>query len=299
MSRLTADALARVGEDDYDEEDANAVDGYDGSSVDSAAEAGPPARDQVQLVPVDTGDVSDEDDCDEMASSVASEDERMARVYDSSKLDEKVFKLACKLNSARTPISTSAHTTAKFESVEQAARPPSAVPLGHVWYFSYGSNMNVAQLLTRLGPFEEKRLMALDNYSLAFNKKVSLKKSGHGNSSSEQLGFANVVPKQGDTVYGISYLLKPHQLDLMDVFEGVNNGHYYRSTVPCRDVHNGNATVACEVYIATPQAVGEDLLPTAAYMSHLLAGRSLLPPDYLRRLEQQPVAQENKSRSFF
>ena len=301
MSRLTADALAHVGEGDYDDEDANAVDDYEKTSS-SGGEAAPAATGQpestagLDMMVRDEGGAADSSDTHSESESVQSEDERIARTCDSSRLEERVFKLARKLSSLKNATASDTPESPHLAKNTSTSSAPHGQLSDTVWYFSYGSNMNVAQLLTRLGPFIEKKLMALDNHRLTFNKKVSLKRQSSMNATNN-LGFANVEPCAGETVYGIAYLVHTHQVELMDVFEGVSSGHYFRKTVMCRDSRSGQL-VPCEVYFAEPQAIGENLLPTAAYMSHLLAGRSMLPAEYLQMLQKHPVAEEKK-RAYF
>lgn len=160
-----------------------------------------------------------------------------------------------------------------------------------MWYFAYGSNMNVAQLLTRIGAFEEKKLLYLPNYKLAFNKKVSLKPVCRLNSqNTAKCGFANVVESPGDRVYGIAYLVRESQIKKMDVYEGISSGHYFRVTKRCYD--NRDFATDCEVYVACPQACADDLLPTEGYLSHLLGGRGLLPPEYSAMLMNQKTVKK-------
>lgn len=183
----------------------------------------------------------------------------------------------------------SSHRDSNDESIrfdEHGGAP--APPI--LWYFAYGSNMNVAQLLTRIGNFGEKKLMYLPNYKLTFNKKVSMKPRvkhiGRGPDPSK-CGFANVVPQEGERVYGIAYAVHQVQMDSMDIFEGVASGHYVRQTMQCYD--SNDKPVSCEVYIAGPGATDDGLLPTEAYMSHLLGGRALLPQYYSDWLAAQPT----------
>lgn len=163
------------------------------------------------------------------------------------------------------------------------------------WYFAYGSNMNVAQLLTRIGSFTEKKLMFLQDYKLTFNKKVSLK-ARHGRMDNmrgtdpSKLGFANVVPSPGDRVYGIAYSVFESQVQKMDLYEGVNSGHYTREVLVCYD--EAYQAYSCVVYIACPTATSDNLLPSEGYMSHLLGGRGLLPPDYVNMLDNVPRAKK-------
>ena len=50
---------------------------------------------------------------------------------------------------------------------------------------------------------------------------------------------------------------------------------------------DGGATVEAVTYVAVLTAEG--LRPTRAYLGHLLAGKDLLPPDYLQQLSGTPT----------
>jgi len=150
-----------------------------------------------------------------------------------------------------------------------------------LWYFAYGSNMNPARLVDdRLRPrgvTVQQRLPAvLPDWALAFNKPWA-KFNG--------AGAANIVPKAGGRVYGTINLMLPAGLDILDEYEGVATGQYRRQpiTVFGSDGH----PVSTITYIAENVAAGE-LLPHRDYLAHLLAGRDLLPADYIAALERQP-----------
>lgn len=162
-----------------------------------------------------------------------------------------------------------------------------------VWYFAYGSNMNVAQLLTRIGGFREKTLMFLPDHRLVFNKKVSLRPQSRslGGDPTAKCGFANVVPAKGERVYGIAYAVDAFQVEKMDVYEGVGRGHYDRKTMTCYD--SDLRPIPCEVYIACAGATSDGLLPSAGYLSHLLGGRGLLPPAYTEMLLAQETVRRH------
>jgi gamma-glutamylcyclotransferase len=178
----------------------------------------------------------------------------------------------------------------------------------HRWYFAYGSNMNIAKLLMRVQTplVAERRLMVLRNYKLRFEKKAiggvrmavtsSYSRARvfppaatrlHG--PTPGVAYANVSPSASDCVFGIAYLLDSEQLSFLDCYEGVAEGHYRRETLLCVD-NLTHTTVPCVVYVANARWVAspdEDVLPTKSYLNHLLAGRGLLPPDYVAVLEAQ------------
>ena len=62
------------------------------------------------------------------------------------------------------------------------------------WYFAYASNMSRAQMRSRAGGILEERLGRLENYELAFNKKVRGGTAG-----------ANIRPAPGKSVEGVLY----------------------------------------------------------------------------------------------
>ena len=71
--------------------------------------------------------------------------------------------------------------------------------------------------------------------------------------------------------------------DVLDHYEGVAGGHYLRAPLRVFRPAFGDAVEAV-VYLA--QGVADaPLIPPRFYLDHLLAGRDLLPLDYVSRLE--------------
>src|ERR1700688_1432200 len=85
-----------------------------------------------------------------------------------------------------------------------------------VWHFAYGSNMNRAQMLSRVGNILEEHNARLPNFELRFNKKVRGGTAG-----------ANVQPAPGKTVYGVLYKIDENSFRSLDRYEGVPE-HYRR-----------------------------------------------------------------------
>ena len=85
-----------------------------------------------------------------------------------------------------------------------------------VWHFAYGSNMNRAQMLSRVGNIVEEHNAHLPNFELRFNKKVRGGTAG-----------ANVQPAPGKTVYGVLYKIEENAFRSLDRYEGVPE-HYRR-----------------------------------------------------------------------
>ena len=153
---------------------------------------------------------------------------------------------------------------------------------GMIWYFAYGSNMNVSRLVdARLKP---KRVAIgariggrLADWRLTFDKPVGARAGA---------GAGNIVPASGEVVYGTLNAMPPAGLAVLDGYEGVTRGHYERRTVPVVRADTG-AMVEAVTYVAL--MTGEGLKPTREYLGHLLAGRDLLPPDYFERLMATPT----------
>jgi cation transport regulator ChaC len=145
------------------------------------------------------------------------------------------------------------------------------------WYFAYGSNMNRTRLDDdRLKPkgvvLGERVGGRLHGWQLTFDK-VARAPAG--------AGAGNIVVAAGQVVHGTLNAMPAAGFEVLDVWEGVAGGHYERRTVPVVRADNGQVVDAI-TYVAL--RVGPNLKPTREYLAHLLAGRDLLPAEYLERL---------------
>jgi hypothetical protein len=80
-------------------------------------------------------------------------------------------------------------------------------------YFAYGSNLNIFQMMKRVGEWTTSKRAYLEGYKLVFNVK-----------STRWDGFAANIQKTGnnqDRVYGVVYFLKKSKIDVMTNYEGV------------------------------------------------------------------------------
>lgn len=145
------------------------------------------------------------------------------------------------------------------------------------WYFAYGSNMDAGRLATRNVEFAERIAGRLDGWQLTFDK-IAREPAG--------AGAGNIVLRPGAAVHGTLNSLRDEGFAILDRFEGVAGGHYERQIVPVVRADTG-ATVEAITYVALK--VGPGLRPTRAYLGFLLAGRDLLPADYLERLKATPT----------
>ena len=97
------------------------------------------------------------------------------------------------------------------------------------------------------------------------------------------------MPKANSTVFGVAFRITPQQLQQLDSYEGVAHNQYTRVAMEFVECTNEKPTTA-EVYVAHPSTVQEGLLPHERYLSKmLLGGHSLLPAEYLRKLQAHPV----------
>ncbi len=99
-------------------------------------------------------------------------------------------------------------------------------------------------------------------------------------------GAGNIVAAPGGCVHGTLNDVPAAGLEVLDVWEGVANGHYARRVVPVVRADNGQSIEAI-TYVALN--VGEGLKPTREYLDHLLAGRDLLPQKYWEWLKATPT----------
>lgn len=144
------------------------------------------------------------------------------------------------------------------------------------WYFAYASNMSRVQMRSRAGDILEERLGRLENYELAFNKKVRGGTAG-----------ANIRPAPGKSVEGVLYKIPESAFKNLDRFEGAPI-HYRRIQVNVQD-REGRA-VAAQAFIATK--VEKGLRPAAHYLKTILDGAAehALPADYIESIQASAQA---------
>jgi len=140
-----------------------------------------------------------------------------------------------------------------------------------VWHFAYGSNMNRAQMLSRVGNILEEHNAHLPNFQLRFNKKVRGGTAG-----------ANVQPAPGKTVYGVLYKIDETTFRSLDRYEGVPE-HYRR--IEIQVTPDGGSPVPAQVYIASK--IEKGLRPSAQYLKAILdgAGEHRLPAAYIGEIK--------------
>ena len=152
-----------------------------------------------------------------------------------------------------------------------------------LFYFAYGSNMDLNQVEARGLQTVSHQPGRLDGYGLAFNKL---------NTRVEGAAHANIVQRSGDVVEGVLFeLSNPQSIAQMDSYEGVPT-RYRRVIV---DVESKGELTRAWTYIAQPAFVREGLLPTRDYLARLLAGRPFLSESYWMELSRQPCVEDGSS----
>ncbi|HLV93788.1 MAG TPA: gamma-glutamylcyclotransferase family protein [Candidatus Acidoferrales bacterium] len=144
------------------------------------------------------------------------------------------------------------------------------------WYFAYASNMNRAQMRSRAGEILEEKLGRLENYELAFNKKVRGGTAG-----------ANVRPAPGKFVEGVLYKINESAFRNLDRAEGAPV-HYRRIQVTVKD-RDGKDTAA-QAFIAAK--VEKGLRPAGHYLKTILEGATEhgLPAEYIESIKSSAEA---------
>lgn len=137
------------------------------------------------------------------------------------------------------------------------------------FYFSYGSNMSRNRMVKRgLKPFN-RQLAFLDDFKFVINKRSY---------KNPNIGYANVVEKEGSVVEGILYDIKDNDIKLLDRFEGAPS-HYYRKILKLR-LKNGKF-VEGVVYIAQNNWTSDqELKTTQEYKNYILEGKNWISENY-------------------
>lgn len=140
--------------------------------------------------------------------------------------------------------------------------------------FMYGSNLDSERRRSRTpGCNGQFKPAFLPNHELRFNKR--LQKGGVA---------ANVVPHQTRKVRGIIVELDDYHLEAMDRYEG-HPYHYERKK---KDLFYENGSqVSAYIYIAHPQRIIEEKLPSYEYLGYIIRGAKMcgLPLDYINAIE--------------
>lgn len=155
-----------------------------------------------------------------------------------------------------------------------------------VQYFAYGSIMLTRRLRQRCSSATYKNVASAPDYRFSFSKR-SIDESGKG----------NVIPAQGDRVFGVLFDLDKRELPCLDEFEGVGNG-YYREDAFEIELMSGER-ISAVTYVADSTYIDHSLKPYDWYLALVLAGarEHRLPIPYVSQLEAvQAVLDPNPNR---
>ena len=142
------------------------------------------------------------------------------------------------------------------------------------WYFAYGSNLWIEQMVERTGSIGHAehvpRIAHLESHRLVFQ---CLTEGGPA--------FANIVHR-GDGVWGVAYRCSAAALTKLDRYEG----GYERQTVTVTDL--AGEILAAIAYIMPSSGASQLGLPSAAYLERIVTGarQQGLPEEYIKSLEE-------------
>ncbi len=145
-----------------------------------------------------------------------------------------------------------------------------------ITYFAFGSNMLLERIKKRVPSARALGNATLGGYALRFNK---LSKDGSAK--------ANIVPSTDPraVVYGVLYRLDEDERPRLDRAEGLGNGYQVRHVRVRRD--GEGAEEEAFTYVATPEAIRDDLPPFQSYKDMVIQGatQNHLPESYVRQIE--------------
>jgi gamma-glutamylcyclotransferase len=125
-----------------------------------------------------------------------------------------------------------------------------------IYYFAYGSNMDINRLYKRIKRCVNGSNAILLNYKLIFNKKTS----------SNDYAYANIEFSTGNKVYGKLYKLTVNEMKLIDKDEGPG---YDRKLFDIIDLNNNH--IKAYAYIATDtKYLTKELKPSDDYLKYFI-----------------------------
>ena len=100
----------------------------------------------------------------------------------------------------------------------------------------------------------------------------------------EGMGYADIIPIDGEVVEGAVFLLKDRKsLKALDRYEGVPE-FYLREEVIV-ELEN-NIPISCFTYVANPFNTSSNLKPTKAYLQEILAGKPFFSDAYFKKIRE-------------
>ncbi len=146
-------------------------------------------------------------------------------------------------------------------------------------YFAYGSNMNFEQMRRRCPEAKFMRKVYLENFRFVYDNACDWWKTA-----------GNIVPSEGDVVWGALFDIHKKDLTSLDNYEQYQRRLYFRKDVLVKD-DAGNETKAI-VYIREGAV---EAAPGEAYQDIVVEGARDcgLPKDYISFLAGEKVLRKN------
>jgi len=121
-----------------------------------------------------------------------------------------------------------------------------------VWYFAYGSNLDMDRLRERIGEWQDDKRATLKDYRRTFDSR----------------GKADILEQKGERVWGAVYKVTEAQLKILDDrFEGVRRNIYKRVWV---NVECNEKTEPAIAYVKVEKTSFHP--PSDEYLSYILRG---------------------------
>ena len=153
-----------------------------------------------------------------------------------------------------------------------------------VWYFAYGSNMQLGTFAGRRGITPARALAArVRDWRLVLDKRPLVPIGA---------SFANLRREPGTETYGVAYEITPDDLAHVDLTEGVLIGNYARVEVPIEPlVAPADGDAPTSAFTLVSDLVAEDLMPSEHYMALLIEGAEThgLPAEWIAMLRAIPT----------
>ena len=130
--------------------------------------------------------------------------------------------------------------------------------MDEVYYFAYGSNLNIFQMLKRVGEWTTSKRAYLEGHKLIFN--FESRRWGGNTANIQKTG--NIQ----DRVYGVIYLLKEEKIAVLTNYEGPDSGPHYT------DVKLEDGSVIHHVAVYRWDSKEPSEKPPKAYQDTILEG---------------------------
>ena len=146
--------------------------------------------------------------------------------------------------------------------------------------FAYGSNMDWGQMHERCPSAQYVCAAKLMNHHLAFTRK----------SKNRGCGVSDVLPAEGQEVWGVVYRISEDELPSLDKKEGINSNSYVRRAGTVDQDGDKARPLTVEIYFAVRQ--DNPPLPNQEYKNLIVSGAKHwnLSAEYITELENIKVA---------